>query len=463
MPAPYVIIGGDAAGMSAASKIKREQPDAEVIVFERGRHISFSACGIPYWIGGVVASDRQLVILTPEIARKRRGIDVRIYHEVTRIDPQAHTVFGRRTDTGEEFSRPYAKLLIATGARASAPPLPGLDLPGVFTLRSLSDGERIHAYIERHAPKRAVVIGGGYIGIEMVEALRDLNMEVHLIELLPQIMPNFDPEMVEPVAAHLLEKGAAIRTGVQVKAIEQTDTALRVVTDAADGAIEADLVLIATGVRPNAELAEAAGLQLSAGGAIAVDTQMRTSAPDIFAAGDCAVHYHLVLEEPVWIPLATSANKGGRIAGDNMAGSQILFPGVLGTAVVKAFDYTMAITGLTESAARRSGRFGLDGEFLGSTVIENKDKAAYWPGAETLHVKLVFDRRDGRVLGGQLVGKAGVNKRIDIIATAITARMTVEDIGLLDLSYAPPYSPTHDPIQICANVAQREVIGVSVS
>lgn len=463
MTAPYVIIGGDAAGMSAASKLKREQPDAEVIVFERDQHISYSACGIPYWIGGVIPSERQLVILTPEIARKRRNIDVRIYHEVTRIDPACHIVYGRRTDTGEEFAQPYAKLLIATGARPAKPPIQGLDLPGVLMLRGLSDGQRIHAYIERHAPKRAVIIGGGYIGLEMAEALRDLQMEVHLIELLPQIMPNFDAEMVEPVAAHLVEKGVAVRTGLKVETIAQAGDGLRVATNAADGSIDADLVIVATGVQPNAELAEAAGLTLSAASAIAVDAAMRTSDPDIYAAGDCVAHHHLVLEEPAWIPLATSANKGGRIAGDNMAGGQELFPGILGTAVVKAFDYTMAATGLNENEARRSRRFGADGEFVGSAVIENKDKAGYWPDAEMLKVKLVFDRRGGRVVGGQLVGKAGVNKRIDIVATAITARMTVMDVGLLDLSYAPPYSPTYDPIQICANVAQRDVMPVSAT
>lgn len=463
MTNPYVIIGGDAAGMSAASKLKREQPNAEVIVFERDRHISYSACGMPYWIGGVIESDRQLVILTPEVARKRRGIDVRTFHEVTRIDPAAHVVYGRRTDNGQEFTQPYAKLLIATGARAARPPIRGLDLPGVFTLRSLSDGQRIHSYIKEHAPRRAVIIGGGYVGVEMAEALRDLDMEVHLVELLPQIMPNLDPEMVEPVTAHIVEKGAAIYTSTEVEAIENTGSGLRVLTthtaDRTESVLEADLVLVGTGVRPNSELAADAGLKLSVGGAIAVNAMMQTSDPDIYAAGDCVAHYHQVLEEPAWIPLATSANKGGRIAGDNMAGGREKFPGILGTAVVKVFDYTLSATGLTESAARQSKLFGTDGEFVGSAVIENKDKAGYWPGAEMLKVKLVFDRRDGRVLGGQLAGKAGVNKRIDIIATAITARMTVNDVGLLDLSYSPPYSPTYDPIAICANVAQRQVIG----
>jgi NADPH-dependent 2,4-dienoyl-CoA reductase/sulfur reductase-like enzyme len=456
---PYVIIGGDAAGMSAASKLKRSRPDAEVIVFERDQHISYSACGIPYWLAEVVPSDRDLVIMTPEVARRRRHIDVRIHHEVTAIDPAAKTVHVVDSASGQTFEQPYHRLLIATGARAVRPPIGGLDLPGVFTLRSLSDGQRIHAYLEQHAPKRAAIVGGGYIGLEMVEAFRQLGMEVSLLELLPQLMPNFDPEMVEPIAAHLVEQGVALRTGVRVRAVQADRDALQLVTDSPDSPLEVELVLIGTGVQPNAELAAAAGLQLSTAGAIAVDRFMQTSMNDIYAAGDCVAHRHLVLDEAVWIPLATSANKGGRIAGENMAGGDAVFPGILGTAIVKVFDYTMATTGLTEAAARRSQQFGVHGAFVGSSIIENEDKARYWPDAQSIKVKLVFDRRDGRVLGGQLVGKSGVNKRIDIIATAITAHMTVMDVGLLDLSYAPPYSPTYDPIQICANVAQREVTG----
>jgi NADPH-dependent 2,4-dienoyl-CoA reductase/sulfur reductase-like enzyme len=457
--APYVIIGGDAAGMSAASKIKRMLPDAEVVVFERDQHISYSSCGLPYWLGGVVASARDLIMLTPEVARRRRGIDVRIQHEVVAIDLAGMTVTGLHTRSGERFEQPFASLLVATGARPLRPPIRGLDLPGVFTMRSLSDGQRMHAYLEQHTARRAAVVGGGYIGVEMVEALRRQGMEVHLLELLPQIMPNFDGEMVEPVSAHLVEHSVAVRTGLRVRAIEEVNGELHVVTDAPDSPLPVDLVLIATGVQPNAELAENAGLCLSAGGAIAVDDHMRTSAPGVFAAGDCAAHHHLVLAKPAWIPLATSANKGGRIAGENMAGGDAAFPGILGTAIIKVFDYTMATTGLTEVAARKSGHYGAAGEFVGSTVIENKDKAGYWPDAATLKVKLVYDRRNGRVLGGQLVGKAGVNKRIDIVATAIAAQMGLQAISLLDLSYSPPYSPTYDPIQICANVAMRDMAG----
>lgn len=459
MAEPYVIIGGDAAGMSAASKIKRTLPDTQVIVFERGEYISFSACGIPYWIGGVVENDRRLVILTPERARERRGIDVRTGHEVTAIDPAAKTVTVKRLATGESFSQPYADLVIATGARATRPPLAGLDLPGVFTLRNLSDGQQIYHYIEQQQPTRALIIGGGYIGVEMAEALHARGLTVTVVELLPQIMPNFDAELVSAVAAHLVEKGVTLHTGVKVNAIVAESAALNVQLNTG-AEIATDLVLVSTGVRPNSELAKAAGLKLGQSGAIWVDGQMRTTDPRIYAAGDCVEHYHLILGENAWIPLATSANKGGRIAGDNICAAATgaapsIFPGIAGTAVVKVFDYTMAVTGLTEAQALASGKWGLAGERLGSATVEAWEKAGYWPGAEKIKVKLVYAKADGRILGGQIVGKAGVNKRIDIIATALSARLSVAELGMLDLSYAPPYSPTYDPVQVCANVAAR--------
>lgn len=454
MPQPYVMIGGDAAGMSAASKIKREQPDADVIVFERGPYISYSACGMPYWIAGVVESDRNLIVLTPERARDRRGIDVRIGHEVTAIDPAAKTVTVKRQETGEAFTQPYAKLLIATGASAQRPPIPGLDLPGVFTLRSIPDAQRIYRHIEQTQPQRAVIIGGGYIGLEMAEALHERGLHVTVVEMLPQLMPNFDADMVEEVTTHLAEHGVQVYTGERVSTLVQADGHLNVQL-ASGTTLPAELVLVSTGVRPNSELAKAAGLKLGKSGAIWVDAQMRTSDPHIYAAGDCVEHYHIVLGENAWIPLATSANKGGRIAGDNMSGQQSSFPGIAGTAVVKVFDYTMAVTGVTERQASEQGKWGAKGEEVGSTVVTAWEKAGYWPGAEKIKVKLIYQKSDGRILGGQIVGKAGVNKRIDIIATALSARMNVETLGMLDLSYAPPYSPTYDPVQVCANVAAR--------
>jgi NADPH-dependent 2,4-dienoyl-CoA reductase/sulfur reductase-like enzyme len=305
--------------------------------------------------------------------------------------------------------------------------------------------------------KSAVVIGGGYIGMEMVEALRGRKVETHLVEAEAQIMPNYDNEMVAAVADHVAKRGVHLHVGARVLSIAISRKRLSVKMDKA-GVIRADLVIVAVGVRPNAELAASAGLRLGESGAIAVNRHLRTSDDDIFAAGDCVEYHHLVLDRPAWIPLATSANKGGRIAGENMLGGEAILPGILGTAIVKAFDYTMALTGITEREARMSGLFGKDGEFVGSAVIEANDKSNYWPGAEKLKVKLVFDKRGGRILGSQMVGKDGVNKRIDIVATAITAKMTLNDVTMLDLSYAPPYSTSHDPIQICASVAQRELI-----
>lgn len=458
---PYIIIGGDAAGMSAASKLKRELPDAEVIVLERSPHISYSACGMPYWIGGTIDSDRKLMILTPDRVRERRNIDVRIGHEVTAIDPAAKTITVNRLETDTIETLTYENLVIATGASAVRPPLPGIDLPGVFTLRSLGDGQRIYAYMADYPPRRALIIGGGYIGVEMAEGLRERGIEVTLVEMLPQILPNFDSDMVEPVAAHVAEQGVDIRTEQRVETIHQTETGLAITLDNND-TIEADLVLVSVGVRPNSELAKAAGLKCGKTGAIWVDAEMRTSDPHIYAAGDCVEHYHMILGENAWIPLATSANKGGRIAGDNIAatatgGPLSQFPGIAGTAVVKVFDYTMSVTGVTEAQARRSNKWGKDGAGIGTATVSAWEKAGYWPGAEKILVKLVYETATGRILGGQLAGKAGVNKRIDIIATALSTGMTVGTLGMLDLSYAPPYSPTYDPVQVCANVAARGV------
>lgn len=459
-PGPFVVIGGDAAGMSAASKIKREARNAEVIIFEKSPHISYSMCGMPYWIAGEIASKDSLMALTLERAREERGLDVRIHHEVTAIDRAAHTVTVRRLETGEEFTQPYAKLIYATGASAARPPIPGLDLPGVFTLRSLTDAEVMRAFLDENRPRRAVVVGAGYIGLEMVESLRHRGLSVDLVELLPQVMPNMDADMVEPLVGHLREQGVHIHLGAGVHEIAQADGGLAVTVRAQEGdaeIISADMVLVSVGIRPNVGLARDAGLTIGKTGALAVDSHLRTNDPDIYAAGDCVEYRHIVTGDPAWIPLAPSANKGGRIVGENALGGSAEFPGIAGTAVVKVFAYTLAMTGLTEQAARAHEAFGPNGEHVGSATITATDRAGYYPGAAEIRTKLVFDKRDGRLLGGQIVGTAGVNKRIDIVATAITAKMTLHDVTMLDLSYAPPYSPVYDPILVAAGVGLKDV------
>ena len=451
-----VVIGGDAAGMSAASKVKREVKDADVIVYEKTETISYSACGMPYWIAGVVESEDQLLVMSPEKAKAKRGLDVHIHHEVTAIDPAAKTIEGINHATGASFTQAYDTLMIATGARAVLPPIPGMDLPGVFTLRAFDDSRRIQRYLAEYDPAHAVIIGGGYIGIEMAEALRERELDVHLVEMLPQLMPNFDDDMVGDITQHVQEQGVTLHLNTRAERVEKEGERLRVTLS--DGSsLVTDMVLVSVGVRPNSELAQAAGLAVGKSGAITVDARMRTSDPDIYAAGDCVEYEHIVLGAPVWIPLAPSANKGGRVAGDNMSGGDTTFPGILGTAVVKVFDYTMSVTGLTERSARASGKFGADGEDVGAAITSGTDKAGYWPGAARITVKLVFQKSTGKILGAQLVGKAGVNKRIDIVAAAISGGLTVRDLGMMDLSYAPPFSPTYDPLQVCANVAEKQV------
>lgn len=447
-----VIIGGDAAGMSAASKIRRLEPDSELVVFEKGAYISFAACGIPYWISGVVDDGSKLQVLTPQLARENRGIDVRTRHEVLEISRKSKRLSVKNHDTGEVFQESYDSLLIATGARAQQPPFPGLNLPGVFTLRNLTDGFRIKEYIEKQKIKHATIIGGGYIGLEMAEAFRQLNLDVSLIEMLDQIAPTFDKDMMGLIQEHLVENEVDLKLNTRVQAIEKTSGTLQVKTS--EGDVSTDMVIVSTGVRPNSELAQAAGLRLGKSGAISVNEHMQSSDSDIYAAGDCAEHVHLVSRESVWIPLATSANKGGKVAAENLAGKSAVFPGVLGTAVVKVFEYTIAQTGLNEVQAQKwAGK-----EAIETVTIKAGSRSPYFPGSEPITVKLIVDKSSRRLLGSEMVGKSDVAKRIDVLATAITAGMTVENIAMLDLSYAPPFAPVYDPILVAANVASREGI-----
>lgn len=449
MSKKYVIIGGDAAGMSAASKIRRTDPEARMIVFEKGEYISFAACGIPYWISGVVEDGSKLQVLTPDVAREKRDIDVRIHHEVTKIDPQGKTVEVKNIKSGETIHEAYDELLIATGARAVLPPISGIEKPGVFTLRSLVDGQQIKNYLDKGNIKHATIIGGGYIGLEMAETFRYRDVNVTIVEMLDQIAPTFDKDILEQVTEHVEAQGVKLEFETRVNGIEENGDGLSVQTSA--GEISTDLVIVSTGVRPNSELAREAGIDLGKSGAITINANMETSIPHIYAAGDCAEHHHLVLDDNSWIPLAPAANKGGRIAGENMTGQRSRFPGILGTAVVKVFDYTIAQTGLTEKQARLIPSFG----DVDTVLIKAGSRAHYYPGSQPVTVKLVVERSSKRLLGAQMVGRSDIAKRLDVLATAITAKMTVEDIAMLDLTYAPPVAPVYDPIHVAANVANK--------
>ncbi|MFW6234154.1 MAG: FAD-dependent oxidoreductase [Spirochaetota bacterium] len=442
----YVIVGGDAAGMSAASKIRREQPDSEIIVFEKGEYTSYSACGMPYYVSGVVSGFQELIARSPEVFREKMGIDVRTQQEVVAIDPQAQTVRARPTggDATEEYEQPYGKLLIATGASPVRPPVEGIDAPGIMGLSSLQSGIDMRAAVDRTKPKRAVVVGGGYIGLEMVESLLDIGCDVALIDQAPQVMPTIDPDMAALIQEHLEAAGARVFLNEPLRefALRDDGHVEAVVTD--EHTLPADLVILGLGVRPNSELARSAGISLGARDAIRVNRRMETSVPGIWSAGDCAESFHRVLEKPVHIALGTVANKHGVVAGTTMSGGDLEFPGVLGTSIMKVGGLEVARTGASEREAIEAGIR------CRTTTIKSRTRAGYYPGSERIHVKLVATEQEGTILGAQIVGGPGAGKRIDTVAAAITGNLSARDLVDMDLSYAPPFSPVWDPVQTAA-------------
>ncbi|HEX9052271.1 MAG TPA: FAD-dependent oxidoreductase [Anaeromyxobacter sp.] len=444
-----VVIGGVAAGMSAASQAKRRLPGASVIVLERGPYVSYGSCGMPYNILDPARQMDDLVVIPAERFRKERGVDVRTRHEALGIDTGRRTIQARELESGRRYELPYDALVIATGARAVRPAIRGADLPGVFVLRELTDGAAMKAYLAEAAPRRAVIVGAGYIGMEMAEALRGRGLEVTVIEKTRQILPGFAPPIVEQVGAELARNGVRTETGVALLEIARAEAGLAVRTDR--GTFPADLVLISVGVRPNVALAEAAGIAIGDTGAIAVDDALRTSAPGVFAAGDCAEARHLVSGRPAWIPLGTTANKQGKIAGANATGAQERFGGVVGSAVFKVFALEVGRTGLSAADATR---LGLDAVGAGS---KHRSRGHGYPGSKDVTTVLVVERGSGRLLGGQMVGGEGVAGRIDVLATALSSRLTVAQIEQLDLAYAPPLAPVYDPILIAAGVAAKAV------
>ncbi len=440
------VIGGVAAGASAASKAKRANPDLEVVMLERDAHISYGACGLPYFLAGVIPSAQDLIARSPDEFRKH-GIDVRTRQEVLEIDAPNKSLRVADLHEAREYALPYDYLVVATGAEAFRPPIAGLDLSGVLTLRTLADGLALHELLRNEPPKHVVIVGGGYIGLEMAEAFRTLDLPVTMVEMAAQLMVNLDPDMSDLVLAEVKRRGVRVLLNEGLTRCEGADRVQKVITQHSE--IPADLVLVAVGVRPNTRLAQQAGIQIGANQAIAVDEHMRTNIEGIYAAGDCVEAIHQVTGLKTYIPLGSTANKQGRTAGANVAGMACTFEGIVGTAVAKVFDLQVARTGLTEREAAAQG-FAVH-----SQRITTQDRAHYYPGGAQLDVKLIMDQASRRLLGAQLVGAEGAAKRIDVLATALYARMTVDDLTRLDYSYAPPYASVWDATLRAASVVSR--------
>ncbi|HEY8601571.1 MAG TPA: FAD-dependent oxidoreductase [Thermomicrobiales bacterium] len=444
-----VIIGADAAGMSAASEARRADPSLEIVAYDRGGFASYSQCGLPYWIGDVVEGRDKLIARTAAEFAKQK-ITVELHHEVTAIDPARGEIHVRDRADDREFICPYDSLLIATGATPIRPRVPGMDLDGVFVLDVMEDAIAIREYISRHTPRHAVIVGGGYIGLEMAENLVKRGIETRIVQRGDQLFGIIDRELAERINATLARHGVALDLcdTVMEGCIGSTGRVDHVHTSA--GELPADLVILAIGIAPAVALALPAGIALGTTGAIAVDRQQRTNLPDHYAAGDCAEVWHRLLRRPVWAALGTIANKQGRVAGRVIAGGDATYGGVVGTAITRVFDLEIGRVGLTEGEAEAEG-FNIV-----ATTLDSTDHAGYMPDARELTVKLVAERGSSRLLGGQVLGQAGVAQRVDVLATALYAEMTLEGLTRLDLAYAPPFNSVYDPIQVVATSLLRK-------
>jgi len=447
-----VVVGGDAAAMSAASAVRRLRgpDDLEIVAFERGSYTSYSACGIPYFIGNVVGDLDALIARTPEQFVHDHAIEARVRHEVMAIDLDRRAVRARDLATGDETWEAFDQLMIATGAVPTRPPLPGIDAAGIFGVQTLDDGLAVRAALEREPHRSAVVVGAGYIGLELAEALCARGIPVTVIQRGRTPMDTLDPDMGGMLVEAMRRFTMTLRLEETVTGFETDGGRVRaVVTD--QGTVPADLVILGLGVRPNSELAAAAGIPLGPTGAIAVDQRLRTLVAGVWAAGDCVEKFHRVSRRPVTIALGTHANKEGRTAGINLGGGYATFPGVLGTAVTKICDVEVGRTGLGEAEAEAAGFEAV------SVSVDSTTRAGYYPGARPIRTKLVAERGSGRLLGAQIVGEEGAAKRIDVLATALWHETTVSELLNVDLSYAPPFSPLWDPVLIAARKASQAV------
>ncbi|MCP1109637.1 FAD-dependent oxidoreductase [Ohessyouella blattaphilus] len=440
-----VIIGGVAAGTAAAAKARRNNEEAEIIVYDKDEDISYSGCGIPYFIGGELKDGAQLTPRGPEFFKEKYNIEVKTRHEVLAADGKTKSLQIKDLSTGREYEDTYDKLIFATGARSVMPPIIGAELEQVFTLRNIRDMYRIKSFLDERHPKEGVIVGSGFIGLEVCESLKALGLKVTLVERLPSVTPGLDVDMATYVEEYLEAKEVKVYKGVSAKEITGTAVILEDGTE-----IPADFVLLSTGVRPNTEVAAAMGVELGETKAIKVNRQMMTNLPDVYACGDCIEVPHLLTEKPVYRPLGTTANKTGRIAGEVVTGGDLSYRGVLGTGIFRLFEKTIGLTGLSEKEAEKAG--------YEVVVCHNiKPNKVNYLGGEEMIIKGVADRKSKRLLGVQIFGGEGVDKRLDVFVTAISFKATVDDLFHLDLAYSPPYSTVKDPVAYTGQILEGEI------
>lgn len=441
-----VIVGGVAGGASAAARLRRLDEDTEIVLFERGHYISFANCGLPYYIGRTIEKRDDLLVQTPEKLEARFNIDVRINSEVIEINRNDKKVKVKDLSTRDIYSERYDKLILSPGAEPARPPIDGIYSSRIFTLRNIPDADAINDFITKENPKRAVVVGGGYIGLEMAENLRDRGLLVAIVEMLDQVMPPLDKEMAGPLHEHLHENSVALWLNDAVVGFRQNDSKM-IVALKSGMELACDLVVLAIGVKPETHLARNAGLDIGETGGIKVNDQLQTSDPDIYAIGDAIEVDHFILKKPVLIPLAGPANKQGRIVADHIAGRSSKYKSTQGTAILKLFELTVAMTGASEKELKKTN---IDYE---KVYLHPANHVGYYPGAQQMHMKVLFGKPEGRLLGAQIIGKDGVDKRIDVLATAMRAGMTVFDLQDLELAYAPPHGSGKDPVNMAGFAA----------
>ncbi|MDY5023448.1 MAG: FAD-dependent oxidoreductase, partial [Blautia sp.] len=434
-------VGGVAGGATAAARIRRLDETAEITVFERSGYISYANCGLPYYIGDVIMDSEELTLQTPQSFYSRFRINMKVHHEVTAIHPDRKTISVKNLETGEEFEESYDKLILSPGAKPTQPQIPGVGMEKVFTLRTVEDTFRIKEYINKHQPRSAVLAGGGFIGLELAENLKELGMDVTIVQRPKQLMNPFDADMASFIHSEMRKHGVKLAMGYTVEGFEDKDGGIDILLKD-EMPLHADMVVLAIGVTPDSHLAKEAGLELGIKGSIVVNDRMETSVPDIYAAGDAVQVKHYVTGQNALISLAGPANKQGRIIADNICGGDSRYPGSQGSSVIKVFDMTAATTGMNETNARKAG---LD---VDTVILSPMSHAGYYPGGKVMTMKVVFEKETYRLLGAQIVGYEGVDKRIDVLATTIHAGMKATELKDLDLAYAPPYSSAKDPVNM---------------